>query len=579
MIMNNGKRKTSIRDMILIPVIILGLVGIFSNLMSVTSLLRVNKSASVISNQYLVGVQELAAIERSSEEIHSLALSHIVAIDFNTMIDIVTEIEQLEIKLEEDINQYAQYVDGDNADYNKLKTDFVEYKRAVKNVLAFSANSNSVAAYSCANGDLKVAAGAMKNDISALNANISESANGQRNTQNGIYSSSVVIAAVCIIVCLVSLVVAIMIVVNNVIKPLIAAKKELEEIISGIENEEGDLTRRIPVKSNDEIAALANGINSFMETLQKIFGLITKNSGEMEMVVAEVLKSVRTSNDSASDLSAVTEELSAAMEEVADSANAINVNAESVNSEVTVMAERSIELNEYSKNMKAHAVAMEESARNNMEQTSVKVNEILDILNQAIEDSKSVDQVNSLTNDILSISSQTNLLALNASIEAARAGEAGRGFAVVASEISQLADSSRIAANHIQDINKVVTEAVHNLAGNANNLVNYMQEFILPEFEKFVDEGEQYRDNASYIESSMNDFTTKTEELKEMIAEIASSISSITGAIDEGVRGVAGAAESTQTLVYDMDNISDRMDVNQRIAGDLQKETAIFKNL
>ena len=419
----------------------------------------------------------------------------------------------------------------------------------------------------------------MTNDISALNANISESANGQRNTQNGIYSSSVVIAAVCIIVCLVSLVVAIMIVVNHVIKPLIASKKELEEIINGIENEEGDLTRRIPVKSNDEIAALANGINSFMETLQKIFGLITKNSGEMEMVVAEVLKSVRTSNDSASDLSAVTEELSAAMEEVADSANAINVNAESVNSEVTVMAERSIELNEYSKNMKAHAVAMEESARNNMEQTSVKVNEILDILNQAIEDSKSVDQVNSLTNDILSISSQTNLLALNASIEAARAGEAGRGFAVVASEISQLADSSRIAANHIQDINKVVTEAVHNLAGNANNLVNYMQEFILPEFEKFVDEGEQYRDNASYIESSMNDFTTKTEELKEMIAEIASSISSITGAIDEGVRGVAGAAESTQTLVYDMDNISDRMDVNQRIAGDLQKETAIFKNL
>ena len=579
MIMNNGKRKTSIRDMILIPVIILGLVGIFSNLMSVTSLLRVNKSASVIANQYLVGVQQLAAIESSSEEIHSLALSHIVATDFNTMIEIVTEIENLEIKLEEDINKYAQYVDGDNADYNALKSDFVEYKRAVKNVLAFSANSNSVAAYSCANGVLKVAAGAMTNDISALNANISESANGQRNTQNGIYSSSVVIAAVCIIVCLVSLVVAIMIVVNHVIKPLIASKKELEEIINGIENEEGDLTRRIPVKSNDEIAALANGINSFMETLQKIFGLITKNSGEMEMVVAEVLKSVRTSNDSASDLSAVTEELSAAMEEVADSANAINVNAESVNSEVTVMAERSIELNEYSKNMKAHAVAMEESARNNMEQTSVKVNEILDVLNQAIEDSKSVDQVNSLTNDILSISSQTNLLALNASIEAARAGEAGRGFAVVASEISQLADSSRIAANHIQDINKVVTEAVHNLAGNANNLVNYMQEFILPEFEKFVDEGEQYRDNASYIESSMNDFTTKTEELKEMIAEIASSISSITGAIDEGVRGVAGAAESTQTLVYDMDNISDRMDVNQRIAGDLQKETAIFKNL
>lgn len=575
----NNKRKTSIRDMILIPVIILGLAAIVSNITSITSLLRVNTSASTISDEYLVGVQELSDIKSSSREIHTLALSHIVAIDFNTMIDVVTDIENLENSIDEDIQSYSKYVDSDNSDYKALKSDYKEFKRAVKNVLAFSANSDSVSAYGCANGDLKASATAMANDISALNEEISTDAAGQRETQSSIFGMSLTTAIVCIVVCLVSLAVTIIIVVNYVIKPLITSKKELESIIDGIENKEGDLTRRIPVTSNDEIAALSKGINSFMETLQKIFTLITKNSGEMESVVAEVLKSVRTSNDSASDLSAVTEELSAAMGEVSESANAINNNAESVNAEVSAMAERSIEINEYSKTMREHAVAMEEAARNNMQQTSVKVNEILDVLNQAIEDSKSVDQVNSLTNDILNISSQTNLLALNASIEAARAGEAGRGFAVVASEISQLADSSRVAANHIQDINKVVTDAVHNLSGNANTLVEYMQEFILPDFEKFVEEGEQYRDNASYIESSMDDFTTRTEELKGMVAEIADSINSITGAINEGVKGLAGAADSTQTLVYDMDNISDRMDVNQRIAGDLQKETSIFKNL
>ena len=575
----NNKRKTSIRDMILIPVIILGLAAVVSNITSITSLLRVNTSASTISDEYLVGVQELSGIENSSREIHTLALSHIVAIDFNTMIDVVTDIENLENSIDEDIQSYSKYVDSDNSDYKALKSDYKEFKRAVKNVLAFSANSDSVSAYGCANGDLKASATAMANDISALNDEISTDAAGQREAQSRIFGVSLATAIVCIAVCLVSLAVTIIIVVNYVIKPLITSKKELESIIDGIENKEGDLTRRIPVTSNDEIAALSKGINSFMETLQKIFTLITKNSGEMESVVAEVLKSVRTSNDSASDLSAVTEELSAAMGEVSESANAINNSAESVNAEVSAMAERSIEINEYSKNMKEHAVAMEEAARNNMQQTSVKVNEILDVLNQAIEDSKSVDQVNSLTNDILNISSQTNLLALNASIEAARAGEAGRGFAVVASEISQLADSSRVAANHIQDINKVVTDAVHNLSGNANTLVEYMQEFILPDFEKFVEEGEQYRDNASYIESSMDDFTTRTEELKGMVAEIADSINSITGAINEGVKGLAGAADSTQTLVYDMDNISDRMDVNQRIAGDLQKETSIFKNL
>ena len=163
----------------------------------------------------------------------------------------------------------------------------------------------------------------------------------------------------------------------------------------------------------------------------------------------------------------MTQELSATMEEVGHSAGVINQNADSVRSETEMIAERSSSINDYSKQMKENADKMESNARQNMEETSVKVDEILTELNQAIEDSKSVEQVNGLTNDILKISSQTNLLALNASIEAARAGEAGKGFAVVADEIRQLAASSRNTANRIQEINGIVTNAVHNLAGNA----------------------------------------------------------------------------------------------------------------
>ena len=200
-------------------------------------------------------------------------------------------------------------------------------------------------------------------------------------------------------------------------------------------------------------------------------------------------------------------------------------------------------------------------------------------VNQAITDSQSVDQVNSLTDDIMNIASQTNLLSLNASIEAARAGEAGKGFAVVAGEIGALAENSRQTAGNIQQINSVVVNAVHNLSDNANDLVNYLQNSILPEFERFVEDGEKYRENANYIESVMADFTNKTEGFKETFDEIAESISSITTAIDEGVRGVSSAAESTQTLVSDMDTITKRMDENQRIAGELDDETAIFTKI
>ena len=148
---------------------------------------------------------------------------------------------------------------------------------------------------------------------------------------------------------------------------------------------------------------------------------------------------------------------------------------------------------------------------------------------------------------------------------------------VVAEEIRLLAEDSKAAANRIQDINRIVTDAVHNLARNANNLVLYLNESILPELGNFVQSGVQYRDNASYIENVMNEFTEKTDRLKQTMDEIASSINSITQAIDDGAKGVNGAAESTQVLVRDMETISNQMQENQRIANTLETGTSIFE--
>lgn len=445
--------------------------------------------------------------------------------------------------------------------------------------MAHSANSKTSEAYACANGDLATYAKAMETDMETLNDIIDSETEAAKSSLKTVYKNSFTVNMITISVTLVTLLVVIYSVMRRVIRPVTATERELKEIISSIDARNGDLTRRIPVVSNDEIAALAGGINSFMEKLQHIFGIISDNSLKMEGVVDEVRGSVKTSNDSASDLSALTEELSATMQEVANNASVINDRTNEINLEVSEIADRSDEINRYSKDMKTRADEMEHAAKTNRDSTSEKVNEILSVLNQAIEDSRSVDQVNTLTNEILSISNQTNLLALNASIEAARAGEAGRGFAVVAEEIGQLANSSRDTANRIQDINSVVTAAVHNLAENANNLVTYMNDSILPEFEEFVATGGQYKEDATYIESVMNEFAEKTDELKVVMEEIAGSINTITAAIDEGVNGVTGAAESTQVLVEDMDNISKRMDENFEIAGDLKKETSVFTKL
>ena len=574
------KSYISTKFIILIPVFILGFVSVVSNILAVTNIKRVNANATQIANGYMSCISELGDIQKETLLIHRLGLSHIVATDLNTMISLVETIRSEQETLETYLDDFQEYVTDDNkAEYDALVSNYEGMKYELANLMAYSANNDNEAAYALANGKIADYSSAMQESIAAIRTNVSENADVAKEQLAAVYRTSIAASTASIIISVAALLATLICVFRLVIIPLLKTQKEITNIIEDIYKREGDLTRRVSVHANQEVAAVGNGINVFMDKLQDIFKVIVNNSTRMESVVGEVRDSVVTSNGSVSDLSALTEELSATMEEMSANASLINTNTESVKQEVDQIAERTSEINAYTREMKEHADSMEASARENMESTGAKVNEILTVLNQAIEDSKSVNQVNSLTDDILNIASQTNLLALNASIEAARAGEAGRGFSVVATEISQLAAASQEAANHIQQINRVVTEAVGNLTEHSNGLVQYMNDSILPEFEAFVDAGSAYREKATHIETSMGDFTEKTEVLKKTMAEIADSINTIAHAIEEGVKGVSSAADSTQVLVGDMEDITRHMDENQHIAADLKRETEVFKKL
>ena len=573
----NNKKRTSLKTLILLPVFILGALTIICNVMAINNIRTVNSNAADITDNCMMSVSDLGEIKNDIQVIHTLGLSHIIATDLNTMISVVGEINDNQEELEKKLDEYKKYVQNDDMDtYNSLVSNYNTMKYELGNIMAYSALGKNEEAYAIANGVVSDSSTAIQKDIEVLSTHANDTASKARERLTSVYVSSLVSNGIVIIISVILIIVAIYCVMKYVIKPIIATNKDIRDIIDGIDNGEGDLTKRVRVISNDEIADLGNGINLFMDKLQEILKLIIENTNYMENVVAEVDGSVVKSNDSASDLSAMTEELSATMQDVGLSVNTINDNADNILKDVEIIATKSDDINQFSKEMKANAEKIESDARYNMVQTGEKVGNILDVLNKAIEDSKSVDQVNNLTNDILNISSQTNLLALNASIEAARAGEAGKGFAVVADEIRQLADSSRETANKIQSINSVVVAAVNNLSDNANNLVSYLQQTILPEFQTFVDGGVKYKENASYIENAMDEFVEKTDVLKKNMDEIAHSINTITTVVDEGAAGVNNAAISTQNLVEDIVNISNKMIENKSIAQNLKNSTNIF---
>ena len=574
-----GKKKLSTK-LILIPVFVVGFVSVISSGLSLKNLSKVNDAASQIVDTSMVGTEMLNDIEMETVNIHTLALSHIISTDLSSMIDIVSEVRNHEEKLKQLLDDYNPYVTLETKrNYRIICENYTSLVKECGNVMAYSAAGKNEEAYKTANGSIAKYTKNIEKAISSMREHVNSVTQEERKSLESTYRASVVTCTFTIAISIIALLFVVFAVVTMVIKPLLRTQKEINGIIVNIDNKKGDLTQRVTPINNAEVDAVGKGINVFMTKLQAIFKAVVTNSARMERVVDDVRQSVQTSNSSVSDLSALTEELSATMQDISENASVINTNTDNVAKEVELIAEKTDELTGYTKDMKAHAQSMESVARTNMESTDRKVSEILEVLQKAIEDSNSVKQVNSLTNDILNIASQTNLLALNASIEAARAGEAGRGFAVVASEISQLAAASQEAANNIQRINAVVTNSVNNLSDNANGLVNYINDSILPEFERFVESGVEYNDKASFIEGTMTDFKEKTDSLKQSMLEISSSINTISHAINEGVNGVVSAADSTQLIVEDMDNISHKMDENYEIADSLKKETSIFIKL
>lgn len=574
----NSKARVSTRLILLVPMFILGIVCILSNIISVLSIQRVNINASDITDEYMTGITVLAQIQEETQEIHKMGLSHIVATDLQSMVSIVEGIRNREETLDGYLRNFEAYVTADQrGNYNTLIENYEGLKWEIASLMAFSANGQNEEAYALANGMVADYASAMQKSISTMNDDMQFRAQEARVQQNAVYQQALILSVVFIVISVVALLVTLVSVLRLVITPLGKTQREINDIISAIDRREGDLTSRVTILSNREIAEVGNGINVFMGKLQDIFRVITDNSVKMEQVVSEVRDSVLTSNGSVSDLSSMTEELSATMEEMASNATIINTNAAEVKEEVSAIVGQTEDIRQYTTEMKTHASGMENSAHTTMESAEQKISEIMGVLENAIKESESVNQVNNLTNDILSIATKTNLLSLNASIEAARAGEAGKGFAVVAMEISQLATASQEAANRIQSINNNVIQAVNNLADNANDLIVYLNTSIVPEFKNFAVGGTEYKSKADSIESMMSDFTKRMNSLRGTIEEIADSIELITRSIEEGVNGVGIAAASTQTLLEDMESIAQHMDDNQSIAINLKQETEIFK--
>ena len=574
------KKKSSVIAKLIIPVAVLGCIAIMIAGVSLYSMTAVQKESNQISGEGVratICMDEINLAFANTQKL-TLALCAEPSKDlYEYVASQLTEYQSNVDSYEKELLAMDHYFTADDIQLMNETFDLLtEAQGTTVELMQTAMAGDSAAAVAKANSVMTEWSDTIAVNMDTLISRNDELVKQNIQEQKDLYNQNMILSLILLAISFVAFAMVVVVIIKTVVKPLRKQTSELTEIIDEIKGGHGDLTKRVTVKSMDEIGQSSIGINHFIETLQNIMSNIISNSNVLDGVVGNVASSVAASSDNANDISAIMEELSATMEEVSATPNSVSENTTAAEGKVQKMADQTKVMSQYAQDMKKRATELEHTATENMNNTNEMIGEITTEMNQALENSKSVEKVAQLTADILSISSQTNLLALNASIEAARAGEAGKGFAVVADEIRQLADSSRETANNIQTINEQVIEAVQGLVVSSEKIVGYINENILPDYRAFVQGGQQYNDDATHIDNTMAEYAGEAQDILATMMEMTEAIEGISRAVEESANGVTDAATNIDSLVQSMSTVNGQMEENSTVAKNLKEESAAF---
>lgn len=374
-------------------------------------------------------------------------------------------------------------------------------------------------------------------------------------------------------ICLILAILILTIIVSRITKGLMQVNAKIYDLV----HNEGDLTQKLDVRSGDELELIAGNVNELLAYIRKIMIGISSGSMRLMSTSRKMVDHLSSADESITDVSATMQEMSAAMEETTSSLNQITEAIDEIYSSVEHIAGNADAGKVSSQEMESRASGANDAAAEGQKKANIETEKMATSLNEKIAKSRSVEQIEVLTSNIIEITEQTNLLALNASIEAARAGEAGRGFAVVADEIGKLAGNSADAAAKIRQVSAEVIQAVDELAEGSQQMIEFVRNSTEEGFGGLVATSENYATDANAMRAMMEQFAQTAEELRSTMDSIRESISAVNIAVEESAKGIAGVSESSVQLTGNVNDIQSEASDNNGIAEDLATEVGRFK--
>jgi len=351
----------------------------------------------------------------------------------------------------------------------------------------------------------------------------------------------------------------------------------IDQNIYDLAHTDGDLTRRLDIRSGDEFEAMANHINELLDNLQKVMQKITTGSNSVDAASQTISKNITTAQAGLADVSASMEEMSASMEETTASMNEINDSVQEIKTTTKSIANRANAGFNDSQTTITKAENIYQKSQQEQLSAQTEVATITQNLNDKIKGAQAVTQIKQLTSQIISIAQQTNLLSLNAAIEAARSGEAGKGFSVVAQEIGKLASESNKAASEISSVSAQVIQAVTELSGEAKHVGTFLNETVDKGYNQLLDIAQDYQTQSETLGNLLKDFAQNIQNLDYTLDEIAQSTVSVNTATEESAKGITQVTESTMNITNQVERLKQAAKENEQTATELQKTISYFK--
>lgn len=360
------------------------------------------------------------------------------------------------------------------------------------------------------------------------------------------------------------------IIIGNV--PTMKLNNRLNQVNSKLNDvlfNDGDLNKKIDMKTNDEFEELADNLNALLDQTRDVVRNVKSCSADIHLVAANVDESMGSANGAVDKISDYIEDMSGGIEVTVSSLEEIKAMMEKVETTVSEANEQAMSGAKLADDINDRSTKMTKEATKSQEQLISKVNSMSKDLGEKIESVKYVEKIQEFTEEILSIANNTKMLALNASIEAARAGEMGKGFAVVATNIGELAESSAKSADNIRQVSGIIVDVVRDMVKVSQEMLDFVNTNVVKQISEFTRSGKEYADSSSSILTVMETFKNQMDFINSAIEEIGKAIEVVTEASVDNNEKISQISEHAKELQNEMGYTSGRSQENRKYADDL----------